>query len=59
MANIARIERRYSSTYSQIEIRRIKVIGCELRQLYLGISVGKRTAASRRRCGEVGEEKNT
>jgi hypothetical protein len=59
MANIGRTERIYSSTYFQIEIRRIKIIGCELRRLYLGVTVGKRMAALRRRCGEVGDVKNT
>jgi len=53
-----RIERRYSSTYFQIEIRRIKIIGCELCPLYLGITVRKRTATWSRRCGRGGEEKN-
>jgi len=59
MANKGRNERRYSSTYFQIEIGGIKIIGCELRPLYLGITVGKRMTASSRRCGGGGEEKNT
>jgi hypothetical protein len=46
MANIGRIQRGYSSTYFQMDIRIIKIIGCELRRLYLGITVGKRMTAS-------------
>jgi len=52
MANIGRIERRYDSTYFQIEIRRIKIIDSELRRLNLGITVGKMMAASGRECAE-------